>query len=315
MNWTDFYDRFYDWADSTKIKQMSSLSEFGDEDEVYDIAIEYSCISNEQCTRFLKKAIANGVHFTSAHIVELVCNVNESFIPTLVKHNSTPYTTDELLEVECYLDDEDFLQLEKSSNAKYSTWELYYERHFDWSDADKVNRAKELESFGEQEEVYEVATSFMDSKLCTQFLMQAVEKGVRFSPENILLLVYDIEEIFIWQFVNYNNAPYTNEQLEELSSFLDEAKMKKLAKRSGVKYMIEEPVQSSKGLGFWGFLGALGAIADASNKGEKKDTGRCDGDCANCPPHYGYRYGRWYYGHDHTEGCTRGGNRGGGGII
>ena len=29
----------------------------------------------------------------------------------------------------------------------------------------------------------------------------------------------------------------------------------------------------------------------------------------------GAPYGRWYYGHDHTEGCTRGGNRGGGGII
>ena len=34
---------------------------------------------------------------------------------------------------------------------------------------------------------------------------------------------------------------------------------------------------------------------------------RCDGDCANCPPHYGYRYGRWYYGHGHTRGCQRGG--------
>lgn len=47
---------------------------------------------------------------------------------------------------------------------------------------------------------------------------------------------------------------------------------------------------------------------------KKKDTGKCDGDCANCPPHYGYRYGRWYYGHDHSEGCTRGGNRNGGGF-
>lgn len=42
--------------------------------------------------------------------------------------------------------------------------------------------------------------------------------------------------------------------------------------------------------------------------------GRCDGDCANCPPHYGYRYGRWYYGHDHVEGCQFGGNRCGGGM-
>lgn len=40
------------------------------------------------------------------------------------------------------------------------------------------------------------------------------------------------------------------------------------------------------------------------------DTGRCNGDCANCPPHYGYRYGRWYYGHSHQHGCQRGGNGG-----
>ena len=41
----------------------------------------------------------------------------------------------------------------------------------------------------------------------------------------------------------------------------------------------------------------------------KKHNGRCNGNCANCPPHYGYRYGRWYYGHDHVEGCEFGGNR------
>ena len=45
----------------------------------------------------------------------------------------------------------------------------------------------------------------------------------------------------------------------------------------------------------------------------KKHSGRCDGTCTNCPPHYGYRYGRWYYGHNHIEGCQFGGNKGGGG--
>ena len=45
----------------------------------------------------------------------------------------------------------------------------------------------------------------------------------------------------------------------------------------------------------------------------KKHSGKCDGDCANCPPHYGYRYGRWYYGHNHIEGCEFGGNKGSGG--
>ena len=45
---------------------------------------------------------------------------------------------------------------------------------------------------------------------------------------------------------------------------------------------------------------------------KEKHSGRCDGDCANCPPHYGYRHGRWYYGHDHVEGCVFGGNKGSG---
>lgn len=41
---------------------------------------------------------------------------------------------------------------------------------------------------------------------------------------------------------------------------------------------------------------------------------RLTADCANCPPHYGYRYGRWYYGHDHDHGCEFGGNKGSGSM-
>ena len=63
-------------------------------------------------------------------------------------------------------------------------------------------------------------------------------------------------------------------------------------------------------------------ICDASDCGkadiavvhtDADHDGKCDGDCKNCPPHYGYRYGRWYYGHGHNYGCERGGNKGGGG--
>lgn len=61
-------------------------------------------------------------------------------------------------------------------------------------------------------------------------------------------------------------------------------------------------------LGFWTLLGAalLGAPGDDGH------GGRCTGDCAHCPPHFGYRYGRWYYGHGHVYGCEFGGNRGDG---
>ncbi len=47
---------------------------------------------------------------------------------------------------------------------------------------------------------------------------------------------------------------------------------------------------------------------------EVSHSGHCDGNCSACPDHYGYRYGRWYYGHDHQYGCEFGGNRGSGSM-
>ena len=44
----------------------------------------------------------------------------------------------------------------------------------------------------------------------------------------------------------------------------------------------------------------------------QKHPNRCTGDCINCPDHYGYRHGRWYYGHHHTHGCEFGGHGGNG---
>lgn len=52
----------------------------------------------------------------------------------------------------------------------------------------------------------------------------------------------------------------------------------------------------------------------ATGSNQHRHNGRCNGDCANGPPHYGYRYGRWYYGHDHVHGCEFGDNKGSGSM-
>ena len=76
----------------------------------------------------------------------------------------------------------------------------------------------------------------------------------------------------------------------------------------------DEPKQKEPKLGFFSKLGLAFAVGSLLDKKSQSHDGHCTGDCANCPPHYGYRYGRWYYGHDHTHGCEFGGNKGGGGL-
>lgn len=67
-------------------------------------------------------------------------------------------------------------------------------------------------------------------------------------------------------------------------------------------------VQRNAAAGLFAML--LGAHILSGSGSKTGDSRYCNGDCANCPPHYGYRYGRWYYGHGHQGGCERGGNGG-----
>lgn len=41
MDWDTYYEKFYDWATSTQISRMSSLTSFGDSSEIAEVAQEY----------------------------------------------------------------------------------------------------------------------------------------------------------------------------------------------------------------------------------------------------------------------------------
>ena len=97
------------------------------------------------------------------------------------------------------------------------------------------------------------------------------------------------------------------EYLQEDGFTLEQAKY--AAKAVGAKAETHKSEAESRGVGIFTAI-VSGLLEDDA---PRKHNGRCDGDCANCPPHYGYRYGRWYYGRGHVRGCEFGGNRGDGG--
>ena len=141
-----------------------------------------------------------------------------------------------------------------------------------------------IKKFGDSDEVADAISSLIypaDDALYDR----AVACGVKFTKEQIKQMdrdEYDGEESDEWQ----------DEELAAQS-------------RNSKRY------NASVGTAIG--LGALIGLFKGGVGGKKRHNGRCNGDCANCPPHYGYRYGRWYYGHGHNYGCVFGGNKGGGG--
>lgn len=69
MKWEDYYDRFWDWAESTKISRISSLTDFTSSAEVVEIANEF--FDEKIGSRLVKRALDQGIRFSPSEIIEL----------------------------------------------------------------------------------------------------------------------------------------------------------------------------------------------------------------------------------------------------
>lgn len=181
---------------------------------------------------------------------------------------------------------------------KQLTWDEYYEKFYDLSPSTQKSYSYRLSDFGLADEVFEVVQEFAfdDEKFATKFTEKALNAGVHFTPEQVL----------------------------EMTMLIDDESFKRISKKSKIDIFADDepdddfeemPTEAfelfpKKKPGLFSTLfAAFGMIGEENNRSHKHN-GKCNGDCANCPPHYGYRYGRWYYGHHHQYGCEFGGNKG-----
>ena len=188
-------------------------------------------------------------------------------------------------------------------------WDDFYERFYDWADSTKLSRISSLESIGSEEDVYEIAMeyAYMGNKECTRFLKKAISLNATFSAANIIELMYSVDESFIYELAKHNNTPYSEDNIDELSVYLTPEQIKSLGLKESFTEDDDKDDNQKSGF-FITLLGVLGIMGDKNS--QSAHSQKCDGDCDNCPAHYGYRYGRWYYGHGHQRGCERGGNGG-----
>lgn len=220
--WDEYYEKFYDWAESTQVRNLSALTSLGDADEVAEIIIELQ-VNVPAANRLLKKAVESQLKFTGSDLVEFLCICDKELSTKAVSNSAERLSAEDMEDLYGFVDDEVIVKI---CNKR------------------KIALPEDL-----REEEYEEE--------------------------------YEEDEI-----------------IEEPETYEEE--------------YFEEPVYPrQKKPGFFTTLFAiLGAGESLDNNQPKQHNGRCNGDCANCPPHYGYRYGRWYYGHHHNHGCEFGGNKG-----
>ena len=206
-------------------------------------------------------------------------------------------------------------------------WDTYYEKFYDWATSTQIRKMSSLTSFGAPSEVTEVAQEYMDEAAASRLIKKAVAYGVQFTPEEIYDLSGCCNQEAMNVLLDSAKCSFTQEQLEDLWGIVDDDVLERAATRNHVKLfddgtedyaqdgtVSDEAIPAVPKIGFFTKLFAGIGIAGALTSPHAAHPGHCTGDCANCPPHYGYRYGRWYYGHGHQHGCEFGGNKGDGSL-
>ena len=211
---------------------------------------------------------------------------------------------------------------------KQMTWDDYYGGFYEWSPSTQKSYTYRLSDYGSADEIWEVAQelAFQDAAFAAKFLEKALAAGVRFAPKQVLQMVGTVKESVLSKIAEQTDVPFDREQLEEIYMMIDDASFQRISRRAKIDVFNDEPavyeqpeqvqyiLTKKKKVGIFTALTAFAAGSALAGRGKKKNNRHCDGDCANCPPHYGYRYGRWYYGTGHQYGCEFGGNRGDGNL-
>ena len=87
---------------------------------------------------------------------------------------------------------------------------------FNCNDKQKLALLERLTSFGQPDEVYEIACDFSDKQDCETFVKRACLAGTTFSGEQLIELKYCLNEEFFKKLIFVNGKPLTHDLFLEL---------------------------------------------------------------------------------------------------
>lgn len=284
MTWDDFYDRYCDWSESTLRTRISSLEDIGAGEDVVDVILNLP--DDKSKAQLVRKAMKLGVVFTQDDYMNLDGEFSDELY-TEVGNYGGFYTDNP------YFNENDF------------DWDEFYAECADLPEDMVLRCISRIKEFGDSEEVADAIIT-VSPPADDALYERAIACGVKFTREQLETMGRE-DIFFIDELKEFNDL-----EEEHIENFAETVKrvehdVDKKIERMQNPGMPKMTVGKAIGLGT--IIGLFKGLLSSS----KKHSGRCDGDCANCPPHYGYRYGRWYYGHGHNHGCVFGGNKGGGG--
>ena len=85
ISWKRFYDNYFDWNNQYAIARSKALTDFGDGDEVVEVANELFSMDEYEASDFIHRAVTEGVIFDAANINEIASLCDQDTIKEAVE--------------------------------------------------------------------------------------------------------------------------------------------------------------------------------------------------------------------------------------
>ncbi len=118
MTWEDYYDKFYDWAESTQISKLSSVDTLGAPDEVTEVILELTFNHEDVANRIARKAIEQKIVFSAENISDLTNCIDFKLQEQLALQSASAFSKEDLEKLEGTLDDDVIVELYKKKGLK-----------------------------------------------------------------------------------------------------------------------------------------------------------------------------------------------------
>ena len=113
MTWEEYYDKFYDWAESTQVRKLSSVDSLGAAEEVAEVMLEFAFNREDIVNRIARKAIEQKLVFSAKNIGDLTNCMDVNLQNQLALQSVQAFSKDDLVTLEGLLDDDVLVQLYK----------------------------------------------------------------------------------------------------------------------------------------------------------------------------------------------------------
>ncbi len=118
MTWEEYYDKFYDWAESTQIKKLSSVDALSHADEVAEVMMELAFNHEDIVNRIARRAIDQNLIFSANNLMDISINIEPELFKKLALQSVSAFSKDDLVMLERCLDDDVLVQLYRNKGLK-----------------------------------------------------------------------------------------------------------------------------------------------------------------------------------------------------